>query len=656
MSKRNRYVSRAIPLIILALVLLIGAGAFTPLAQRAQRFSYIITKKLLVLNDTELRGDFAQAGDNTITGDLTVTGDTVLGDSATADTLTVTGNTAISGARDATTGYDYFLAIDGEATGTLSGAKTYGLYIDMERTAANASGNIDEAGAKIRYKTSATSRVAGIVANGMDVEAKTDDDHHAGTLRGAQITAVGDAGSTTDNVIGLRVHAEMSGDATDLLQIADFELNRKDATEPTAEYGINVRNTSSVGTGADVGYRLETSAGAGGSSANADWTYGLDFNPATITTAEIRFTNEETIDNLDDGTIDITGILGVSDDIHLENDETIGNDADGTITMGGMVHISGVRDATSGYDYMLRVDGDATGTEAGAKTYGIYVDVERTANSAHGNIDDAGIKVRYKTSAASRTAGIVEAGGDFEGKVDDGHAAGTIRGAVATAVLDSTATADAQVAFRAHAELGTGATATAVTVGDFELNRKSVNEPTTEYGITLRNTSSVGTGADVGFRLESSFGAGGATANADWGYGLDMNDADIVTADIRLSNGETIDNVTDTAIVIGGFIAADIGATVDITTNDTITAVATWQTLTVDGSGPATTDGTTAIDDGPIEGALLILVNEDAEDIVIKDGANTKLSGDTTLTGGAQDVLTLIWDGSDWVGVSFIDN
>ena len=42
--------------------------------------------------------------------------------------------------------------------------------------------------------------------------------------------------------------------------------------------------------------------------------------------------------------------------------------------------------------------------------------------------------------------------------------------------------------------------------------------------------------------------------------------------------------------------------------------------------------------------------------IDVKDGANTKLSGDLTLTGGAQDTLTLIWDGSDWVGVSFLDN
>jgi len=392
-------------------LLIVGGVAFTPLAQRAQRFSYIITKKLLVLNDTELRGDFTQAGDNTITGDLVVTGDTTLGDSATADTLTVTGNTTIAGARDAATGYDYFTTIEGDFTGAGTGAKTYGLYIDVERTVANTHGNIDEAAAKLRYKTSATSRTAGIVANGIDVEAKIDDDHYAGTVRGAQITAVGDAGSTADTVIGLRVHAEMSGDATTTLQVADFELNRKDATDPTYMWGLNIRNTSSAGGGAGTAIRLESSYGAGGSSANADWVYGLDMSPA-----------------------------------------------------------------------------------------------------------------------------------------------------------------------------------------------------------------------------------------------------DIVTADIRLSNGETIDNVTDTAVVIGGFIAADIAATLDITTGSIITPTATYQALTVEGGGPATTDATWAIADGPIEGALLILVNEDAQDIVIKDGGNTKLSGDLTLTGGAQDTITLIWDGSDWVGISVIDN
>jgi len=41
---------------------------------------------------------------------------------------------------------------------------------------------------------------------------------------------------------------------------------------------------------------------------------------------------------------------------------------------------------------------------------------------------------------------------------------------------------------------------------------------------------------------------------------------------------------------------------------------------------------------------------------VIKNGANTLLSGDLTLTGGAMDTLTLIWNGADWVGVSMIDN
>ena len=91
---QHRHVrNRAIPLIILALVLLIGAG-FAPLLQRAQRFEYIIVKKLLVLNDTYFRGDFEQTGDQTITGNFTVTGDTTLGD-ASADTTTISGDLAV---------------------------------------------------------------------------------------------------------------------------------------------------------------------------------------------------------------------------------------------------------------------------------------------------------------------------------------------------------------------------------------------------------------------------------------------------------------------------------------------------------------------------------------------------------------------------------
>ena len=623
MSKRNRYVSRAIPLIILALVLLIGAVAFTPLAQRAQRFEYIITKKLLVLNDAEVRGDVVQSGDQSITGDFTVTGNTVLGDTAASDSHTITGNVTVAGARDAATGYDYFQTISGDFTGVGVNAKTYGLYIDVERTVANTHGNIDEAGAKIRYKTSATSRTAGIVASGADIEAKTDDGHHAGTLRGAQITAVSDASATTDAQIGLRVHAEVDTSATaTALQIADFELNRKSAVEPTTEYGINVRNTSSAGTGADVGYRLESSYGAGGSSANADWVYGIDLSPADIVTADVRLSNGETIANTTDGYIDVGG---------------------------NVIITGGADDDAANYDYWVTIEGLMTGTGTKDRNFGLLIDMTREAGQeiASGDHYEAALKIAIDTEAVTTTAGTTMRAIDAEAKADNPD--GTVSNLYGASITSKSDVGAGSVANMIA--LTTNTNAMAEVTGNFfgadiRLDRQAATVPTAAYGLQIRNSSSTGAGADAGIYLTSDYGSSATTDR--WTYGLDMDTAAITTADIRLMNGETISNVTDTAVQVGGFLALTEGTVVEIAAGGTITPLASYQPIETSESGSTTTDTTTAIADGAVAGAILILCNEDAQDIVIDDGANTDIGGNQTLTGGADDCLWLIWNGSDW--------
>ena len=146
----HKLANRAIPLIVLALVLLIGAFAFTPLGQRAQRFEYIVVKKLLVLNDTTLRGDLAQAGDQTITGDLTVTDDTTLGDAAN-DTLTVNGDVVITGIPDTVSGsYNEWVVIEGDMTGTGNKDRNFGLVIEMTRPAGEEIGTGDHLEAALK--------------------------------------------------------------------------------------------------------------------------------------------------------------------------------------------------------------------------------------------------------------------------------------------------------------------------------------------------------------------------------------------------------------------------------------------------------------------------------------------------------------------------
>ena len=164
------------------------------------------------------------------------------------------------------------------------------------------------------------------------------------------------------------------------------------------------------------------------------------------------------------------------------------------------------------------------------------------------------------------------------------------------------------------------------------------------------NSHASNTGAKMDVGVEMTSGA------SDMVYGIDMSAASFSGADIVGDNSETLDNGTDGAWVIGGFIAATEATVIDLGAGGTITPLATYQPLTNSTDGSITTDTTTAIADGLVVGAILILCNEDAQDIIIDDGANTKLSGNITLTGGNLDTLTLIWDGNDWIGIAMSEN
>jgi len=190
---------------------------------------------------------------------------------------------------------------------------------------------------------------------------------------------------------------------------------------------------------------------------------------------------------------------------------------------------------------------------------------------------------------------------------------------------------------------------------------KTHNATYVDYGVQIESSSDM----DAGIYLNSH--ASNSTAKMDVGvemtsgasdmiYGIDMEAASFSGADIVGDNGETLDNGTDTAWVIGGFIAAEEATVIDLGAGGTITPTASYQPITNSTEGSITTDTTTAIADGVVAGQILILCNEDAQDIVIDDGANTLLGGNVTLTGGAMDTLTLLWNGADWIGISMSDN
>ena len=347
-------------------------------------------------------------------------------------------------------------------------------------------------------------------------------------------------------------------------------------------------------------------------------------------------------------------------DFTVQNNSTLGNAANDTTTFNGNMVFTGIPDTDStSYDEWFVIQGDMTGTANKDRNFGLVIEMTRPAGQEIGTGDhlEAALKIAIDTEAITTTAGTTMRAIDAEAKAD--NPSGTVTnlyGASITAKSDTGAgDVSSMIAATFNAQ-NNAAVRTNLMVADFRLYRQAATVPTNEYGIQVRSSSSTGSGADAAIYVNSDY-SGSATTDS-WDYGLDLSGAAINTADIRMENGETISNGTDTAVQIGGFLALEEATTQDLTTNGwTLTATASYQPLTVAGSAHTTSDATTAIANGAVAGALLIVCNEDATyDVVFKDGANTQLGGDITLNNGEDECLTMIWNGADWVALATHDN
>jgi hypothetical protein len=88
------------------------------------------------------------------------------------------------------------------------------------------------------------------------------------------------------------------------------------------------------------------------------------------------------------------------------------------------------------------------------------------------------------------------------------------------------------------------------------------------------------------------------------------------------------------------------------TANSTVTPGTGYVVLTP--TANVTLSVTTAIANGTAAGQVLMLQGDGSFAVTIPDNANTRMSGAVVLANN--DVLTLIWNGADWVQVSFSDN
>lgn len=119
-------------------------------------------------------------------------------------------------------------------------------------------------------------------------------------------------------------------------------------------------------------------------------------------------------------------------------------------------------------------------------------------------------------------------------------------------------------------------------------------------------------------------------------------------------SGSTGAAATASSMGIGTWVKLGSQSAISVTAGMTITPTGTYQSLTSDGAKTCST--TTCIANGTTAGDLLILRNANASDVITIDGTGGNVECKTDKALGAQDTLTLIWNGSDWVCLALSDN
>lgn len=295
------------------------------------------------VNSLRVRQTLDVAGATALDGGITV-GDAL--------TLGTTGQVIIAATADAdTANYDNLLLIEHNLVGLGTKDRVYGINIEMTRPAGygTTNGDHDDAGLKIRMNNKAVDNTVGTVMRGVDVNVKNDNPSGAiTTLSGATFTVQTDTGSPPAGNVSTAyaVQGQITANApiTDSLIVADFRNFRQTATEPTIEYGVQIRNGNTTGTGIDRGLSFASEAATVG-----NFGYIIDMNDAAATTADIRLSQGETIDNLTDGTVAVggallaTGLLSANGGIAVDTNAFTVADVSGNTTIAGTLTVGGLR-------------------------------------------------------------------------------------------------------------------------------------------------------------------------------------------------------------------------------------------------------------------------------------------------------------------------
>lgn len=182
--------------------------------------------------------------------------------------------------------------------------------------------------------------------------------------------------------------------------------------------------------------------------------------------------------------------------------------------------------------------------------------------------------------------------------------------------------------------------------------------------LTVTNKADFLVSVDMNNHAITNIGAAGT----DFAANGSLTTAEDVTSTDDLIAGDDL-AVTDDAVITGSLTAADVTAA-DVTASDwlhltasatvavgagaTITPLGSYQPIT--STAEVTTSTSTAIAAGSAAGDILILRNANASDPINVDGAGGNVECGANVALGANDILTLLWNGSDWSCLALRDN
>ena len=131
-------------------------------------------------------------------------------------------------------------------------------------------------------------------------------------------------------------------------------------------------------------------------------------------------------------------------------------------------------------------------------------------------------------------------------------------------------------------------------------------------------------------------------------------DAQLSTNIARLSTNQVFNGSNTMGnLTVGGPLSL---APSNVVPGDGTTLSSSRSFLRLNPSSPVTLNGTTAISNGSTVGSILILQGmHDVNTVTVPDNANVQVPSFSRVL-GLNDTLTLIWNGTDWVEVSFTNN